>query len=332
MIEGEGFKCLVKDHSKIKKLIVIDKLLKKNYGGIGHLLRNFIKILIFPFQIVLIRRYIRKDETTITFAHSTYYSFLASLSGIKYVSTPQGSEVLVRLEESFLYRIFAYLAHKRAFLVTVDSIAMKKKLKEIINVDSEVVQNGIPIAELLKIGTGRNKKDDKFFSIRGLEENYQVYEIVKQRNQEDLNIGIEISCPFLNENYKEKVLSILDENKDKILGKLDRAEFHHVLQNHSVVISVPLSDSSPRSVYEAIFLGCIVIARRNQYVAKIPNCMSKRVILTDCKGNWLAKALKEAFQKAQEAYSPSREAIYEFDQSKSINRTIKILKEKGMEI
>ena len=44
----------------------------------------------------------------------------------------------------------------------------------------------------------------------------------------------------------------------KLLPILNSEDFLSILYNSKIVISIPKSDSSPRSVYEALILGCTI--------------------------------------------------------------------------
>ena len=114
----------------------------------------------------------------------------------------------------------------------------------------------------------------------------------------------------------------IDYNNDRFLGRLDREQFHETLRRFPIAISIPLSDSSPRSVYEAIFSGCIVIIRDCLYIHSLPICMRSRLVITDCNGSWLDSCYQEALLKSKEPYLPSDEAMCSFDQSLSVQRVM----------
>ena len=328
LIDGEGFPCLIDDPKVLQRLIVIDDFLPGSYGAIGHKIRNFLKFILAPIQVYRLRRFIGVSPEKLTFAHSTYYAFLGGLAGIRYVSTPQGSEVLLRIERSWLYRVMARIAHTRAILVTVDSMAMKLKLKELLDVDAEIVQNGVPVSKLLLPRKDSQKKellslDQKgILSIRGVAKNYQIQQLIQARDSSGSKPNITLCCPFFHEEYKSKVLNSIDYNNDRFLGRLDREQFHETLRRFSIAISIPLSDSSPRSVYEAIFSGCIVIIRDCLYIHSLPICMRSRLVITDCNGSWLDSCYQEALLRFKEPYLPSDEAMCLFDQSLSVQRVI----------
>ena len=325
MIDGEGFPCLVKDRAAINKLIIIDRFLFSDPGTIGHKIRNVVKLLLTPIQAILVWKLIRSSEN-ITFAHSTYYAFLASLAGIQYVSTPQGSEVLVRIENSILYKFFAHIAHKNAILITVDSLAMKMKLKELLNLDSEVVQNGIPIDFLKSISEKPvGQKNDDLLSIRGIAENYQVLEIIDCCSESKNLPLLQLCCPFYDEDYFVKVQNKVLQTGVIIHGKLNRKDFYQCLLRTKIAISIPISDSSPRSVYEAIYCGCVVIVRYNQYLEDLPACMLERIVVTDCAGDWFDVAYDKALERSKTKFCPTPDADQMYDQRLSFPRVLNSL-------
>ena len=328
-IDAEGLSCLVDNKQSIRRLIVIDRVLFSNPGWFGNKLRNVIKFALAPLQSVLVWRFIGRSKENITFAHCTYYAFIASLAGIQYVSTPQGSEILVRLDKSFLYRCFARLAHGNAVLVTVDSYAMQSKLKSSLGIDAVVIQNGVSVSEImsqrLRAGDRFSRNKNELLSLRGVTDLYQIKEIFAARNTQASCWGLTVCCPFYDDEYLASVLDLLDVSKDTNLGRLSRTEFYQCLASSQVAISIPISDSSPRSVYEAIFFGCVVIVRYNPYVDALPQSMRDRLVITDCEGDWMTKSLDEAVQKAMQPYTPSDQDLNLFDQALSMNRLLEAL-------
>lgn len=324
MIEGEGFECLVKDKKQLIELFVIDRFLSRNYGGFGHILRNFIKILCIPIQVWLLRRRVLRVENHIIFAHSTYYAFLAALAGLRYVSTPQGSEVLVRLRNSKVYKAFASLAHRNAMLVTVDSESMKERLASELGVVAKVVQNGVNARSLVERSQNAvSSRSDSLVSIRGVAENYRILEILLEKKSNVDSPSLVICCPFSDRDYLCEVEAHLLGEDCTLLGKLSRAEFHDLLLRSNVVISVPISDSSPRSVYEAIFAGCVVIATENGYLRNLPSSMSQRIVEVDLsEANWLTKAYGSALEKSKLPYMPCEDSISTYEQATSFNRVM----------
>ena len=153
--------------------------------------------------------------------------------------------------------------------------------------------------------------------------------MIEARNISSSGSGIHFCCPFFDEGYRNNVVSAMDKSKDLDLGKLDRENFYKALSNSAIAISVPLSDSSPRSVYEAIFFGCVVIVRDNPYVYDLPEGMRDRLVITDCCEGWFDDCLEQALKKSKQPFQPSKEDLHLFDQSLSVHRVLEALSEKN---
>ncbi len=322
--EGEGQKTFLQGNDSKFSLINIDKLLPNSVSTVSNKWRNVLKLLLLPVQAIILRRILSKfDGPVIIHAHSTYYGCLASFTGAKYISTPQGSEVLVRLK-SFLYSHLARRAHTHANFVTVDSAAMKAKLNEFLGLDSYVIQNGINVDKLSKYRDFDGKY--RILSMRGIAPNYRILEILAQADSIKPNV-ISVCCPFVESDYYSNVLDKKAENV-LFLEQLDRVQFHDVLRETKVVISIPESDSSPRSVYEAIFSGAIAICTSNRYVDDLPLSMRRRIVLVDIQTtNWLLKALHEADVLLLLPFEPCDTAVEMYDQMKSMQKIIRLAKE-----
>jgi glycosyltransferase involved in cell wall biosynthesis len=324
-INGEGFPCLVKDQSKILPLLKLDKILFRSQSRFSHQWRNILKILVVPLQIIILRWYNYRLNGPVFFAHSTYYAFLAHFAGIKYISTPQGSEVLVRPDRSKVYRWFAKIAHKSAELVTVDSAAMGKKLMLLFNQKSIIIQNGIDMKCIRSLVRKEEKPKKFILSLRGMQENYQIIKLLDERNSFSQKLNLNFCFPFHDEDYLVKAKTQLLPS-DVLHGRLSKIELYELLRQTKIVISIPKSDSSPRSVYEAIFFGCIVIAINNDYIRSLPEMMRERIVITDCQPGWLSLAVKEAELRLSNKFEPKECVVNLFDQEYSIKRVLEAYK------
>lgn len=321
LIDGEGFNCLVKDKKEIKKLFILDKFLPKSYDVRAHRLRNLLKFIFIPIQAILLYLIISKNKNHLIYAHSTYYAFIASLVGANYVSTPQGSEVLVRLENSFLYRVFAFFAHKNALLVTVDSFNMQHKLKKILGIQSSVIQNGVDIQNIKKLSSNQNQsRTISLLSIRGISKNYEIDKILKCKDKYLPEVHLDMCAPFIDKTYYQS-LNLKEFKNINFLGKLTKDEFQKTLLTSKVVVSIPKSDSSPRSVYESIFSGCIVIVKHNNFLKFLPEDMLNRVVIANTdEDDWLRSAYEQALGKLNNNFFISEQSMNLFDQNLSVQR------------
>ena len=108
-------------------------------------------------------------------------------------------------------------------------------------------------------------------------------------------------------------------------GKLTREAFYERLVRSKIAISIPIRDSSPRSVYEAIYCGCIVIVRYNNYLEDLPACMRERIVITDCVGDWFDIAYEKALEKCKTPFCPTLDADDMYDQRLSFQRVLNFL-------
>ena len=96
------------------------------------------------------------------------------------------------------------------------------------------------------------------------------------------------------------------------------------MRKAKLAISIPISDSSPRSVYEAIFCGCIVAVTDGEWVSQLPACMASRVIAVDVQSKtWLQDAIDYCDSNINFHYVPSAQALDLFDQKRSMARFYK---------
>ena len=94
------------------------------------------------------------------------------------------------------------------------------------------------------------------------------------------------------------------------LGKVDKKNMYKILLETILVISIPSSDSSPRSVYEAIFCGCAVGITYQPYYDLLPLCMKKRIVLIDLNNNnWFNLTYDLSKKIINKKYIPSKEAL-----------------------
>lgn len=319
LVESEGYCNIVTKTDRIEKLFVIDKFLFKKQSSAGSAWRNFFKILVLPIQIYKLRKFYNKNPNSIFHAHPMYYMLLCWLSRIEYIGSPQGSEILVRPNKSVVYNFFAIRVLRSAKYVIVDSVNMKNKIQEMSGVNALVHQYGIDVQELKKY---KNRNKQQITSIRGMTPLYRINEIFNSREYCGVSDGINFIYPHYEEGYLTDIKNRMIA-KDKDCGRLKKNNMYRLLSETYLAISIPMSDSSPRSVYEAIFLGCIVAVTYNPFIACMPKCMRDRIIIVDLNDKeWLKSAIKKAKQLIQHDYIPSSEAISIFDQDLSIKRVI----------
>ena len=316
---------MTNSNDQIFNLFIIDKYLFNSQTSLSNIWRNFLKLILIPIQLYLLYNYTKKNKTAIYFANGIYYSFLLSFMNIKYISTPQGSEILLRIHKSYFYKLFCHKALSKALIITVDSVSMQKKIFEFYNINAKIVQNGIDINNI--INTKRlypNLKRTHFLSVRGFTSLYRINEIVESRNFCSINSVISFSYPFFDTQYKNYVINIC-KPFDIDYGYLSKDIYYKTLLESKVIFSIPISDSSPRSVYEAIFSGCIVVITYNPYIDMIPIEMKSRIIVVDMNDkNWFKNAIDIAEIKLKSDFKINNNLLELYDQNTSFNRILNL--------
>lgn len=331
LIAAEGFTKLVGKNDIVHKLFIIDRFLFKNQSTIGNIWRNIIKFIVLPLQIGLLKKFHRKNPDSIYHAHSMYYIWLAAAANVPFIGTPQGSDILLKPFRSKIFHFFSKKSMKKAKYITVDSFVMQEKAYEISGVTPKIIQNGIDLKSIELFLTSKilNLNRETILSIRGLTALYRIEEVVLSRNkiENEDKYPITFIYPFLEGEYKKKVFESIS-SLDIDLGRVTRDKMYELLFNAKLVISIPLSDSSPRSVYEAIFCGAPVAITHHQYYDSLPLCMKERIILIDIENeNFIEEALRKAKEIRSIQFIPSSEALDLFDQRRSFKRILDLINE-----
>jgi hypothetical protein len=259
-----------------------------------------------------------------------YYLFLAWAAGIPFVGTPQGSDILIKPYRSKLYKKYSIKSLKAAKAITVDSVKMKDKVWELSHINAHIIQNGIDIYSINKfMNQIQNDYEDRnlLLSIRGFTSLYRIKDILIARNSSKMfyEYPLTFIYPFYEDVYFKEISSFFKQI-DNNIGRVDRLKMYNLLSQTKLVISIPSSDSSPRSVYEAIFCGCAVAITHHGYYDSLPNCMKSRIILVDLNNNnWFDNTIEKSSQIIQKPYVPSDEALELFDQRKSFKKIERLL-------
>jgi len=317
---GEGYTDLSKPGDKIYPLVVIDNFLFSGQSRYANIWRNLVKLALLPVQAIRLRRILEKYPHRIVHAHPMYYMALCLLARVEYIGTPQGGEILIRPLRSRIYRFFAEKVLKSARALIVDSQQMKDGIKSIAGVNADVFQNGINVDEIVRHRT--HNKRQRVVSIRGIEELYRIYEIVEIRNRITLSTPLTFIYPFADAAYLAGLRPLFGVH-DQDLGRLQKDEMYGLLSESLLVISIPRSDSSPRSVYESIFAGACVAVTYNKWIDVLPPCMKLRVFVVDlADGQWLRQAISYAQKIVDTPFIASEEALELYDENRSIGKVI----------
>jgi hypothetical protein len=317
LIDGEGFEKLVNEDDCVIELFNIDWLLFRNQTKYGNMWRNFIKLVFFPLQAMRLKAIAKNNPNSVFHAIPMYYMFLCYIGGIRYIGTPQGSEILVRPNRSKLYKYLAVKSLLAAQHITVDSASMQNKILQLCGKESTVIQNGIDVAAILR-AIENSCKREKVVSIRGFTSLYRINEIFNGRERSLQKPRLHLIYPFWEDVYRVAVTKRFEQG-DLDLGRLSRTRMYELLASTKLAISIPISDSSPRGVYEAIFCGCCVAVTYNPWIDALPDCMKARLFIVDIEDNlWFERALEYADSITKVPYIPSEAALEMFDQRKSM--------------
>ena len=324
LIAGEGFKKIISNDDRLEKMIIIDSFLFRKQSSLGNLWRNIIKLLVLPLQIFLLRKHNINNPNSIYYAHSMYYIWLSYLAKVNFIGTPQGSDILIKPFKSWFYRFLSIKSMKAAIFITVDSIKMKNKCEEISGIIPYIIQNGIDLSLILNQNnlTVKSNKRKRIVSIRAFTELYRIKEILLARSKQH---PLTFVYPFYDDLYKKEILQFIT-NSDEDIGRVDRNFMYELLRESIIVISIPYSDSSPRSVYEAIFCGCAVCITYNPYYDLLPKCMKERIIIVDLNNkSWFKDAFEKAKIICEKEFCPDKESLEMFDQRKSFKKILNLL-------
>ena len=323
LIAGEGFKKLVDQRDTVYRLLIIDMFLLRKQSKVGNIWRNIVKLLVFPIQVILVRRFAARNPGAIFYAHAMYYLFLGMAAGIRFVGRPQGSDILIKPYRSTLFRYFAVKSMAAAKAVIVDSDKMRDAIRGFSpEVNVHIVRNGIDldaIGQALERTRVESAGRSSVLSLRGMTPLYRIDEIVRRRNESSRYRDIPLSFiyPFYEEKFRNALLPLLGSS-DSDLGSLDKGRMYALLAGTRLAISIPTSDSSPRSVYEAVFSGCAVAITHHSYYDVLPHCMQGRIMLVDTGDkDWFDRAMDFATRITETPYSPSPQALSTFDQNRT---------------
>ena len=320
LVESEGQPKLIKDSTPVYHLFNIDRFLFKKQSSVGNIWRNILKILVLPVQVYFLKKFYKSHTDYIYHAIPMYYMLLCYFSKVPFIATPQGSEILVRPGKSKLYKKYAIKSLRAASKVIVDSINMQRKVKELSAVEAVVMKNGFNTSILLPNNV--NGVRNKIVSMRGLNPNYQIGKILDARSESEEKLPISLVYPFSVEDYKVEILNKFIPG-DEDLGRLNKDCLYKLMSETLLAISIPVSDSSPRSVYECIFAGACVAITYSSYFDELPQCMRDRIYLVNLEDkNWFESALDYAKKVTTNRFIPTQEALEMCNEELTIRKIV----------
>lgn len=317
LIVGEGFEKIVNADDEVVLLFPTDKALFSDQSRLGNLWRNIVKLAVVPILALRLKALSRAHDEPIFHAHSMYYIFLCWIARVEFIATPMGSDVLVRPDHSRVYRCFTIKALRSAASITVDSVALQEKIFQLCGVPSVIIQNGIDAEKTKPCRESVNNRS-RVLSMRGFDPNYRILDLVRARNQAKVKMKLDFIYPFYERNYRDLVKAKLYDS-DEDYGRVGKNHMYQLFSESLIAISIPISDSSPRSVYESIFCGCCVAVSPGKWLEALPSCMKSRIFIVDIMSpTWFDDALIFARNVCSIPFVPSTEAIQAYDENEAM--------------
>lgn len=238
-------------------------------GARSHKLFQANKLISARFYANRIDALVRAENIDIVHAHNLYYGYVASFlkTSVPIIFTPMGSDVIIHAQKNFIYRRMARRAFARAEVVTGDSLLLQKKGLQVgarVN-NNHIIQNGVdsslffPRESSLKKELNITENQILIFSPRAITPLYNIDTIIDALSllkAWDLDFKCMFSFAFGGEYHsklKTKIQTLGLENHVIWLGYVKYEDMHRYYNACDLVLSVPSSDSSPKSVYEAMF-------------------------------------------------------------------------------
>ena len=243
--------------------------------------------LFIPWSFYLRKRLINNNPIHCHGLFSLIIAKFANIDSKRIVFTPQGSDILVLPENNRIIKNFLKKNLSDLRFITADSSLILKKCINICpSLKKEnlmLIQNGIPLKKinnLVKRKSSKYKREIDICWIRGLGKIYQFeyfLELIKMLSKlTPRKINIAIISAYGSKFIPKEIFEYKNININ-LLPRLNSDEFLKCIFNSKIAVSIPSSDSSPRSVYESVFLGCKL------FLTKL-----------DCL-NWLPKDLQSKF-------------------------------------
>lgn len=311
-IESESHIRIFTPKDRVRMLLPIDSLLFRQQSASAHRWRNFLKLLLLPLQALVLRLRLNDHRNTVIHAHTMYYGLMCRLAGLRYLFTPQGGELTERPRQSGLYRHLMRWTLTGAQFSFVDSERMRQAASDLGCTTVAIYQYGVDTAACQFADVGKLRW--RLLSNRGIEANYRIEAIQKTRDLERADLPLTFFYPLWDLPYRQSFYERLRPH-DEDLGRIVKARCYELYAEARLVISIPVSDSSPRSVYEAIFCGAPVVTSASRWVDDLPGSMRCRVLLVDPDlPGWLQQALVWADDCLLISFKPCADALARYDQ------------------
>ncbi len=245
------------------------KLSNQNLSFVYNLLR-------LPLIIKELKRIIKQISPDIIHAHHvTPFGLWATLSNVHpYLVTAYGSSVLILARRILLYKLITKYVLKKADIITCDSRLLQEAIVGLGARSDKIhiIQNGVNL-EVFKPEIEKNKIRSKFelgdspliFSNRGTTPLYNLDCVVKAIPKV-LKVFPNVKFAFCNSSshtfnpeLKELARNLGVIHSTMFIGHVEFSDIPFYQKDADINVSVPSSDSSPASVYEAMACGTPVI-------------------------------------------------------------------------
>lgn len=224
----------------------------------------------FLFGGILTRRIVNRIKPDVLHAIELSEGFCGALSGFHpFVMTPIGSELLVYARKYLIVRLVSRYIFRKADVVTINSVPLKEASIALGATEdrSYMIQWGVDFTQF-NPQVDRGRVRDKYglgnspliLSPRGFRTLMNIETIIRcipEVLREVPSAKFMFVYAFGNIEVKMKKLAVDLGISDSIIfvGHVDYKEMPYYCTAADVCVSVPSSDSSPRSVYEAMACG-----------------------------------------------------------------------------
>lgn len=227
-----------------------------------------------------LKRRLREIQPDIIHAHQVYpFGFWGALSGFHpFVVTPIGSDVLILANQYRTYGALTRLVLRNADMVTGDSVLVGENCRKFgWRQEFHMIHNGVDMSrfvpqklenrQLIRKRHGLAEDQPLVFYGRAFTPLYNVDQIIRAI---PLVLARIPDCSFIMAShfgdmdavYRHMIAELELEDHVHFTGLIDHKEMPMYYQAADLVLSVPRSDNSPSSVYEAMATGVPTVISR----------------------------------------------------------------------
>lgn len=213
------------------------------------------------------RRHIMQTAPDLVFCHYlTSYGLIGALlkSSLPLIIWLHGTDIMVTLDRSPLYRLMARYALARSDLIIMAAVHMKQRVRQLVSMDKRTIV--VPVgADLLRFNQTKPSERKKFTCIsnRRLEKNSNIDLLLEaiarlRRDQPGVRLTIVGDGPLKSD--LESMVQRLDLAPwVTFLGQVPNEAMPNLLRRHSLYLSATRSDGTSISLLEAMACGTFPI-------------------------------------------------------------------------